>query len=240
MSRMTLPTKAEFAAAAPSATGESPLPRAAGRLWGAMLARFRRPPVVGDMPAVADFIARHSAHAAQSSLYGYIKTRAGFEYFRLFDDEQFVCSVNIAKWNLYAVCAGDLALFCGAHLRRRLSAPPDKIAAFMRAAVARALAENAAPPDAGPDYPRLLKETAARVQAASWENLADDETAFARSPAALVHWAPIEDSLKSRDADIVRNSIAFKWKETRDKFRRQTDPSALREAMGLKNPPAPE
>ena len=239
MPRMTLPTKAESAAAA---RGSPPLrtARSAGRLWGAMLARFRRPPAVGDMPAVADFIARHSAHAAQSSLYGYIKTRAGFEYFRLFDDEQFVSSVNIAKWNLYAVCAGDLALFCGAHLRRRLSAPPDAVAAFMEAAVARALAENADPPDAGPDYPRLLQETAARVQAAAWENLADDETAFSRSPAALVHWAPIEDSLKNRDADIVRNSISFKWKETRDKFRRQADPSALQEAMGLKNPPAPD
>ena len=209
--------------------------QAVGRLWGAMAARFRTPPRVADAEGAAEFVSRHSAHAAQSALYGYIKTRAGFEYFRLFDDDEFVRSVNIAKWNIRAACAGDLAVFCGAHLCKQLRAPPDKVAEFMSAVVARVFAENPAPPDAGPDYPRLVQEAKARVQGAHWESLPDDETAFARSPDALVYWAPVADELKTRDAEIVRNSIAFKWKETRDQFRRQADRDALRKAMGLEN-----
>ena len=35
------------------------------------------------------------------------------------------------------------------------------------------------------------------------------------------------DGHKQYDAHIVQNSIIFKWKETRDKFRRQADISAL-------------
>lgn len=210
------------------------------RLWGALFSRFRRPPPIGDRRAVADFIDRHSAHAAQSALYGYLKTRAGFEYFRLFDDEGFLRSVNIAKWNIYAACAGDLAVFCGAHLRRRLSAPADKVAPFMEAVIVRVFAQNPAPPDAGEDYPRLAEESRTRVRNAPWAQIADDESAFVRSPAALVHWAPVADSLKGLDAPIVENSISFMWKETRDKFRRRADAQALRSAMEMESPDAPD
>ena len=202
-------------------------------MWAALLSRFRRPAPVGDAAALADFVARHSAHAAQSALYGYIKTRAGFEYFRLFEDEDFLRSVNIAKWNIFAACAGDLAVFCGAHLHCRLSAPPEKVAATVEDALSQVFAENAAPPDAGPDYARLMEAEMIRVKNTPWESATDDESCFARSPDALVHWAPIEDSLKSRDAEIVRNSLSFRWKEVRDKFRRQADPDALRKAMGM-------
>ena len=38
---------------------------------------------------------------------------------------------------------------------------------------------------------------------------------------------PVADGHKQYDAHIVQNSIIFKWKETRDKFRRQADISAL-------------
>ena len=214
--------------------------KAAGRLWGALFSRFRRPPMIGDLRATAEFIDRHSAHAAQSALYGYLKTRAGFEYFRLFDDAGFLRSVNIAKWNIYAACAGDLAVFCGAHLHRRVRAPADRIAPFMEAVIAQVFAQNPEPSGAGEDYSRLAGEAQARVRNAPWAQIADDESAFVRSPAALVHWAPVADSLKVLDAPVVENSISFMWKETRDKFRRRADSQALRKAMGMESAAAPD
>ena len=208
----------------------------ARRLWSALFSRFRPPPSVGDLAAVADFVGRHSAHAAQSALYGYLKTRAGFEYFRLFDDAGFLRSVNIAKWNIYAACAGDLAVFCGAHLHHRVRAPADKVAPFMEAVIVRVFAQDPEPSGAGEAYPRLADEAQARVRNAPWAQVADDESAFVRSPPALVHWAPVADSLKVHDAPVVENSISFMWKETRDKFRRQADADALRRAMGVEDP----
>ena len=138
-----------------------------------------------------------------------------------------------AKWNLFAACAGDLAVFCGAHLHRQLSVPPDQVADIITDALAQVFADNHAPPDAGPDYPRLVRAEIIRVQNTPWAQVQDDESCFARSPDALVHWAPIDDSLKTHDAEIVRNSLSFRWKEVRDKFRRQADPVALRKTMGL-------
>ena len=209
--------------------------RPAWRRWTAALAGGGRgrAEAVRDVGGAADFVRGRAAFVAQSSLYGYIKTRAGFEYFRLFEDDQFLRSVNIAKWNIFAACAGDLSLFCGAHLRRRLPAPPEKVAPFMEAATDMVFAETPNPPDAGPDYPRLVGEAKTRARNAPWGRLADDESPFVCSPPALVYWAPVHDSLKARDAEIVENSIAFKWKEIRAEFRRQADAPSLRRAMGL-------
>lgn len=229
MRRMTLSARSAFAVLRGFALR---LRVGGGHGWG-VFGRFRRPAAVGDVASLAEFVAGHSAHAAQSALYGYIKTRAGFEYFRLFEDADFLRSVNMAKWNIFAACAGDLAVFCGAHLRRRLSAPPERAGELAAAALARVFAQNAAPPDAGPDYARLAEAELIRVNNTPWRGVVDDESCFARSPDALVHWAPVADELKRLDAEIVRNSLSFRWKEVRDKFRRQADPDALRKAMGM-------
>lgn len=192
---------------------------------------FRRAAPVDGRRSLADFIAAHGAFVAQTSLYGYVKTRAGFDYFRLFEDPAFVRSVNIAKWNVYAECVGDLSLFCGAHLLRRLPASAAEMAALMDECAARIFDGRALPPDAGDAYPGLTLDTRARIAAAQWTELRDDETPFARSPDALVYWAPVADMHKKYDADIVRNSVIFKWKEVRDNFRRRIDPPALRREM---------
>ena len=200
----------------------------------ALLSRFslRRSAAPVDGPrALADFIDANSAFVAQSALYGYVKTRAGFEYFRLFEDPVFVRSVNIAKWNIYAECVGDLSLFCGAHLLRRLPASAETTSALMRECAETIFAARGAPPDAGEAYSELTRAARARIAAAVWTELQDDETPFARSPEALVYWAPVADLHKKHDAAIVRNSVIFKWKEVRDNFRRRVDSPALRRAL---------
>jgi len=191
------------------------------------LLRRRREAAVCDGQTLSAFIDGNSAYVAQTALYGYIKTRAGLKYFRLFEDDVFVQSVNVAKWNVYAVCVGDLAVFCAAHLYRRGGDGHD-LAAFLNVCVERVFSAHGAPTDAGGDYARLCEEARRRVQEAPWEKgVADNETAFSHSPAALVHWAPVADAHKKHDAEAVKNSIEFKWKEVRDKFRRNADVKQL-------------
>ena len=48
-----------------------------------------------------NFIQERSAHVTQTTLYGYIKTRIGSRYAMMFEDEVFLKSINLAKWNIY-------------------------------------------------------------------------------------------------------------------------------------------
>ncbi|WOV91867.1 MAG: hypothetical protein R1F54_04320 [Candidatus Zeuxoniibacter abyssi] len=183
----------------------------------------RPPPVIGDRNALASFIDGNSAFVAQTTLYGYIKTRAGLEYFRLFEEADFVASVNIAKWNIYATCVGDLTLFCGAHICNQTET--ECLADYLLECMELIFSRHGHPPDAGEDYLSLSQTACERIKTATdWHA---DERAFSESPKSLVYWAPVADGHKQYDAHIVQNSIIFKWKETRDKFRRQADISAL-------------
>ena len=163
----------------------------------------RPPPVIGDRNALASFIDGNSAFVAQTTLYGYIKTRAGLEYFRLFEEADFVASVNIAKWNIYATCVGDLTLFCGAHICNQTET--ECLADYLLECMELIFSRHGHPPDAGEDYLSLSQTACERIKTATdWHA---DERAFSESPKSLVYWAPVADGHKQYDAHIVQNSI---------------------------------
>ena len=58
-----------------------------------------------------NFIQTKSAWVSQVTLYSYLKTRMGTRYVLHFDNDEFLKSVNKAKWNIYAVALQDLNLF---------------------------------------------------------------------------------------------------------------------------------
>ena len=59
-----------------------------------------------------NFVQERSAHVTQTTLYGYLKTRIGTRYVLMLQDEKFAESINIAKWNIYAVAISDLTFLC--------------------------------------------------------------------------------------------------------------------------------
>ena len=63
------------------------------------------------------FIQTKSAWVSQVTLYGYLKTRMGTRYVLHFDNDEFMASVNLAKWNIYAVALQDLTFFTFSHLK---------------------------------------------------------------------------------------------------------------------------
>ena len=58
-----------------------------------------------------NFIQTKSAWVSQVTLYGYLKTRMGTRYVLHFDNDKFMKSVNLAKWNIYAVISSRSNLF---------------------------------------------------------------------------------------------------------------------------------
>jgi hypothetical protein len=190
------------------------------------LGRQRNEPV-NDRAALRRFLETRASYIAQTSLYGYLRTRAGMIYPQLFDNDAYVQSINIAKWHLWLACLSDLSVYAGGLLTQRSPAASIEIGKFMPQLVATILQDTGIPKDAGEDFAAHAARVQARLAGCQWENIRDDETAFTESPTALIHWAPVIDTLKQLDEEIVRNSVRFRWQEMRRHLRQHLDAEAV-------------
>ena len=66
---------------------------------------------ISNLDDLEDFIQSKSAWVTQVTLYGYLKTRMGTRYVLHFENDEFMASVNLAKWNMYSVALQDLTFF---------------------------------------------------------------------------------------------------------------------------------
>lgn len=176
---------------------------------------------------LARFLDTRASFVAQTSLYGYLRTRAGARYPELFDDDQFVISINIAKWQMWLACLSDLSIYAGGLLAARAPEHASASGERLLETVNRILAGTGIPPDAGPAFAEHAQRLRQRVAGCDWTSVSDDEAPFRESPAALVTWAPIVDELKQLDEEIVRNSVRFRWQQVRRDLRRLLDSGAL-------------
>ena len=64
------------------------------------------------------FIQEQSAQVSQMTLYGYLKTRMGAKHVIMFEDKDFLKSINIAKWQIYVVSLIDCTFFCFSFLHK--------------------------------------------------------------------------------------------------------------------------
>ena len=145
----------------------------------------------------------------------------------LFENDDFVVSMNIAKWHVWLACLSDLAVHAGALLRRGRGGSPEEVGGLIRGLVDEILRETGIPAEAGPEYPDHANRVRARLALYDWGGQADDESAFVESPTALVYWAPIVDDLKALDEEIVRNSIRYRWIEVRRELHRNLDAAGV-------------
>lgn len=201
-------------------------------LWGLVreyigLGRRRRKEPVDSPIRLRKFLETRASFVAQTSLYGYLRTRAGMRYPELFDDDVFVRSINIAKWHIWLACISDLSVYAGGLLVQRTSAPNEEVAQLMRGLVEEILSTAGSPEEADEEYVSHAERVRGRMAHCDWAEVTDDETAFSESPVALVRWAPIIDELKQLDEPIVKNSVRFRWQEIRRDLRRDLDAEAV-------------
>ena len=72
---------------------------------------------LSNLDELENFIQSKSAWVTQVTLYGYLKTRMGTRYVLHFDNDVFMASLDIAKWNIYSVALQDLTLFTFSYLK---------------------------------------------------------------------------------------------------------------------------
>ena len=182
---------------------------------------------IADIAALRHFLDTRASHVAQTTLYGYLRTRAGTRFPMLFENDAFVVSINHAKWQMWLACLSDLSVFAGALLALRSRTGPAAAGAAVRRAVETILERTGTPDDSGPLFAEGAETVRDRLSRCDWHALDDDESEFTASPEALVRHAPIIPELMALDEEIVRNSVRFRWQEIRRELRATLDADAV-------------
>lgn len=200
--------------------------QARGGFWATLRAHIglQREALEGPIDsaeALARFLQERASFLAQTSLYGYLQTRAGMRYPQLFDDDAFVASINIAKWQLWLDCLSDLTVYAGSRIAQHHPDETPRLAHAFVEVLDSVLARVGTPAEAGPDFEPHAERVRRRIARTDWLSIGPDEAAFTESPAGIVRWAPVRDDLKALDEEIVRNSVRFRWQAVRRDFAAQ-------------------
>ena len=195
------------------------------------IGKHRKAEVVKDRDSLATFLNTRASHVAQTSLYGYLRTRAGTRFPEMFENPDILTSINIAKWHIWLACLSDLTVFTGHHLYQSGEIEESDLKELMQKALQQVLDETGLPEEAGSDFVPATEKVVQRVVTCDWKVERDDDTVFSQSPEALFYWAPIADELKELDESIVKNSIRYRWIETRRSLRKLLDCKTLVETL---------
>ena len=161
------------------------------------------------------FIQTKSAWVSQVTLYSYLKTRMGTRYVLHFDNDEFMSSVNLAKWNIYAVALQDLTLFTFSHLRANNNYNDVERAKEIFLKILDDETSNKMPLKIIEEAKKNFHE---RFEKINWD-IYHNDLPFNPSALALYKWAPIADELKNLDRKIVLNSVILKWDVVRKEFK---------------------
>ena len=179
-----------------------------------------------DIESLSYFLFSRASHVAQTSLYGYLRTRAGTRFPELFENPDILKSINIAKWHVWVACVSDLAIFIG-QLAKQAGIDEAKIVQLLSEALNHVFEEAGTPDEAGDGFIDSINKACQRIDNFSYSETLVDDDIFSQSPEALFYWSPIADELKERDENIVRNSVRFRWIEVRRSCRKLIDFEAL-------------
>ena len=169
---------------------------------------------IKNIDQLENFIQTKSAWVTQVTLYSYLKTRMGTRYVLHFDNDVFMSSLNIAKWNIYSVALQDLTFFTFSYLKVNFNYQDINQAKEIFNKILDDETSNKMPLDIIDDAKKTFDE---RLENLDWETYYKD-LPFNPSALSLYKWAPIAEELKSLDRKIVLNSMILKWDIIRNEF----------------------
>ena len=169
---------------------------------------------LNNLDELEEFIQTKSAWVAQVTLYSYLKTRMGTRYVLHFENDEFMKSVNLAKWNIYAVSLQDLTFYVFSYLKINFQFQDLEKAKEIFNNILDDEILNKMPQDIIEETKKTFEE---RLSKMNWDNQINDYP-FNQSALSLFRWAPIADELKNLDRKIVLNSMILKWDIIKKEF----------------------
>jgi hypothetical protein len=170
---------------------------------------------IKTLDELEEFIQTKSAWVSQVTLYSYLKTRMGTRYVLHFDNDEFMKSVNEAKWNIYSVALQDLTFFTFSYLKfnSKFSELDKAKEIFLK--ILDDETTNNMPLNIIEEAKKKFDERLIKID---WEKYHNDRP-FNPSALAMYKWAPIADELKTLDRKIVLNSVILKWDVIKKEFK---------------------
>ena len=166
-----------------------------------------------------NFIQSKSAWVSQVTLYNYLKTRMGTRYVLHFENDKFMSSVNLAKWNIYSVALQHLIFFSFSYLKVNFNYTEYSKAREIYFNILDDEVSNKMPLEIIKDAKESFDE---RLKNINWDEYLIDHP-FNPSALSLYKWAPIAEELKTLDRKIVLNSMILKWKNIEKEFKKLID-----------------
>ena len=180
----------------------------------AMFRAFIPKKKIKNLNELEHFIQTKSAWVTQVTLYNYLKTRMGTRYVLHFDNDVFMASLDIAKWNIYSVALQDLTLFTFSYLKVNFNYNNIDQSKEIFSKILDDEISNKMPLDVIEEAKKTFNE---RLQNTNWEIYYKD-LPFNPSALSLYKWAPIAEELKTLDRKIVLNSMILKWDIIKKEF----------------------
>ena len=174
---------------------------------------------IKTLDQIKNFIQEQSAQVSQMTLYGYLKTRMGAKHVLMFEDKDFLNSINIAKWHIYSASLIDCTFFCFSFLYKEKNFSKTEEANKIFFEILNDEKVNGMNSDA---YENATKEFNSRYQKINWTNYFESNP-FEYSSNSLYIWSPIADELKKLDKKIVLNSMLLKWNNVQEDFKKLTN-----------------
>ena len=174
---------------------------------------------IKNLDDLETFVQTKSAWVTQVTLYGYLKTRMGTRYVLHFENDEFMSSVNLAKWNIYAVALQDLTFFTFSYLKANYNYNETNNAQEIFMKILDDETSNKMPLDI---IEKTKKNFNERYQKMNWEKYYND-LPFNPSALSLYEWAPIAEDLKTLDRKIVLNSVILKWDIVKKEFKERVN-----------------
>jgi len=180
----------------------------------AMFKAFIPKKKIKNLDHLEEFIQTKSAWVTQVTLYNYLKTRMGTRYVLHFENDVFMGSVNLAKWNIYSVSLQDLTFFTFSYLNVNFN--------FQEINKAKEIFNKILDDEISNKMPLDIIDTARksfdeRLEKINWNEYYQD-LPFNPSALSLYKWAPIAEELKTLDRQIVLNSMILKWDIIKKEF----------------------
>ena len=173
--------------------------------------RYDTTPTLETYEQLIDFIHQQSAFVSQVTLYTYIKTRAGTQFPKLFENEQYLASLKIARWHIFAACVADLSIFAAAQFYKSGAMTTKQTAEIAEKLISALLSDVEQDDVDNAIFDAAIKNSKTRCKKMDFEQASTGDHAFQTSAQALLDWAPVVDEFKKNDEPIVRNSIHLRW-----------------------------
>ncbi len=189
-----------------------------------LIGAFFSPKRSGTWSHTVEVLRSGGAYLSQGSSYSYLRARTLLAGPKLFSDADFGFALTICKWEGFGVAVQDLILILESDLRPGLPADVDARAQGLRRLYADVLAAEAVPEhrrETG--WVDLVAEFDARMPPILFAPpRTPDRIAVATANRLLAH-APIEDSVREADREMVTNNTAMRFIDFQSKMRQRID-----------------